>query len=67
LYGGPTSGEHGLDNTSRFQQPVRASQDVVLDTLEVSFEGIGGMIRVNNIEVTNRFDARGLDVCDEFE
>jgi len=38
---------------------VRVGQDVVLDTLEVSFEGIGGMIRVNNIEVTNRFDARG--------
>ena len=35
------------------------SQDVVLQSVEVSFEGDGGMVRVKDIEINGRFDVRG--------
>lgn len=49
------SNEAGDDETVQ----VKIGQDVVLQSVEVSFEGDGGMVRVKDIEINGRFDVRG--------
>lgn len=43
-----------------------APQDVVLQSMEISFEGSGGMIRVHGIEITERLEVQGRQRSDIF-